>query len=397
VPSLEKQPNGRWRARYRDLNGRSRSQTFDRRVDAQRFLEVNGADMARGEWVDPLARRARFEEWAASWEESLVRVAPTTARRYRQILIVHVLPHFGGRRITSIDYQDVESFIAAQFAKGLSPKSVRESVSVVSLILRAALRARVLRDNPAAGHAIRVRHQAGQALALDDLLRLVEHTRPPYRAAVLLLVHTGMRPAEMAGLRVGRLDLTRRQVTVAETLTDVGGRLVPGPTKSDRQRVVPLPAVVVDALAGYLAARRAELGRALEPDDYVFTALRGGPLNTRKFRALVIRPALVAAGLPESFRTYDLRHSHASELIDMGASALAVKERLGHTDISTTLRNYGHLFPGTGERLAAELDARHRAAMARRPAGEVVAFDDQRRGSGEDRDTRRTRADGRRR
>jgi integrase len=372
MPSIEKEPSGHWRARYRDLNGRSRSQTFEKRAQAQRFLDSAKADMARGDWVDPINRRTRFDEWAAAWEESLVRVAPTTARRYRQILHGHVLPYFGGRAVASIDYQDVESFITSEFRRGLAAKSVRHSVSVLALVLRGAVRARVLRDNPASAHDISVRRQAGRALPIADLLRVAEHAREPYGAAVLLLVYTGVRPAEMAGLRVGRLDLARGLVHVAETLTDVGGRVVTGPTKTDRQRLIPLPRVVVDALAEHLAHRRAGLGRDLAPDDYVFTALRGGPLNTRKFRSLVVRPALVAAGLPESFRTYDFRHSHASDLIDMGASAVAVQERLGHADIATTLRNYGHVFPGTGERLAAQLDARHEKLVRERPAADVV-------------------------
>jgi hypothetical protein len=70
----------------------------------------------------------------------------------------------------------------------------------------------------------------------------------------------------------------------------------------------------------------------------------------------VIRPALVAAGLPESTRTYDLRHGHASMLIDLGANVLAVAQRMGHSDPSVTLREYGHLFAGAQEQLSQQLD-----------------------------------------
>jgi hypothetical protein len=195
VPSIEKEPSGHWRARYRDLNGQSRSQTFEKRAQAQRFLDATKADMARGDWVDPIGRRTRFDEWAALWEDGLVRVAPTTARRYRQVLHAHVLPYFSDRAIASIDYADVEGFIASEFKRGLAAKSVRHSVSVLALVLRGAVWARVLRENPASDHDISVRRQAGQALPISDLLRVAEHAREPYRAAVLLLVYTGMRPA----------------------------------------------------------------------------------------------------------------------------------------------------------------------------------------------------------
>jgi integrase len=69
-----------------------------------------------------------------------------------------------------------------------------------------------------------------------------------------------------------------------------------------------------------------------------------------------MRPALKAAGLPDTLRTYDLRHSHASLLIDQGANLLAISQRMGHSDPAVTLRVYGHLFAGVQEDLTARLD-----------------------------------------
>jgi integrase len=90
-------------------------------------------------------------------------------------------------------------------------------------------------------------------------------------------------------------------------------------------------------------------------------------------------PALVAAGLPEDFRTYDLRHAHASQLIDMGVSPLAIKERLGHADVLTTFRRYGHLFQGVQDRLTAQLEEAHREATEKAQPGEVLDLQEGRR------------------
>lgn len=86
------------------------------------------------------------------------------------------------------------------------------------------------------------------------------------------------------------------------------------------------------------------------------------------FRARVVRPALRAAGLPESLRTYDIRHSHASLLIDDGANVLAVAQRMGHTDPGVTLRVYGHLFEGVQRELTDRLDRRRASTPSRTPA-----------------------------
>lgn len=372
MSSIDKTGNGRWRARYRDPAGKSRSRTFRRKGDAERFLAATATDIHRGDWVDPKLRRARFDEWADAFEDGLVRLAPTTARRYRQLLTLQVRPWFGGRPIAGIDYQDVEAFIVDLHQRGYSPKTVRDCVSVLALVMKAAVRARVIRENPGAGHNVKVTRQRGQVLPLDQLHRLVEHTRDDYRLAVIVLIYTGMRPSELCGIRVRHLDMLRGTVHVCETLTPVGSRLVAGSTKTDQERVVPLPHFICELLAAHLAARGEQLGRPVAGDDYVFTGVKGTPLNRDFLRKGVLVPALRAAGLPEDFRTYDLRHAHASQLIDMGASPLAIKERLGHADVLTTFRKYGHLFQGVQERLTAQLEEAHRQVVADMPSGEIV-------------------------
>ena len=249
MSSIAKQANGRWRARYRDLNGRSRSQTFDRKVDAQDFLDDSSSDMRRGEWIDPKARRQLFDAWADRWWATTVRLRPTTRRGYHGVLERHVRPHFSGRKVTDIDYLDVEEFVADRIQAGLSAKYVRECLSVLSLIMKTAVRANVRRDNPAAGHSLPVRRRKvrqGDVLDMSQALRLVEHIPGPYKSAVWLLLLAGLRPAELCGLRVGSVDFGRRTVAITETLLPVHRfdseqfGLVGGPPKTDAgNRTIP--------------------------------------------------------------------------------------------------------------------------------------------------------------
>jgi integrase len=114
-------------------------------------------------------------------------------------------------------------------------------------------------------------------------------------------------------------------------------------------------------------------------DDYLFLTPKGLPLHRDRFRQSIVRPALVAAGLPETLRTYDLRHSHASLLIDMGANVLAISQRMGHSDAAVTLREYGHLFEGTQEKLTEQLEAlRIRSKLAVPDGPKVVQMADRR-------------------
>jgi integrase len=253
----------RWRARYRDPGGRSRSRTFVRKTDAERFLHENGADLNRGEWVDPRLRRTAFRSWAEEWRATTVRLAPTTRRSYNVLLDNHVLPWFGDRPQASIDYLEVERFIAAKLSDGLSPKRVRAAVSVLSLVMRMIVRAGARKDNPAAGHVIAHRRrklQPGDALTMDDVTRLASKTREPYHLAVWLMALLGLRPSELCGLRVRSVDFVRSTVTVRETLTPVHSfpgfeyQLAVGPPKIEAgERTLPIPRWLGDELAVMLA------------------------------------------------------------------------------------------------------------------------------------------------
>lgn len=374
--SIERQPNGRWRARYRDRSGRSRSRTFDRKLDAQRFLDDASTDMRRGDWIDPRATRITFGEWADRWWTSTTKLRPTTRRGYWGVLEGHVRPRFGRQRIADIDYMDVETFIADRLDAGLSPKYVRECVSVLSLVLKSAVRSNLRRDNPAAGHHLPVRRRVlheGDVLTMEQVHRLVVHVRDPYKPAVWLLLLAGLRPAELCGLRVCDLDVEGHLVHVRQTLLPLhafateGFQMVAGPPKTPAGvRTIPVPEWLCADVAELLADRAARRGEAVTPGEALFQTRYGNPLNRDKLRANVIRPALRAAGLPETFRTYDLRHSHASLLIDLGANLLALAQRMGHSDPAVTLRVYGHLFEGTQAELSRRLDDLRASTAPRR-------------------------------
>jgi integrase len=226
--------------------------------------------------------------------------------------------------------------------------------------------------------------------------KLVEHVRDPYKPAVWLLVFTGLRPAELCGLRVRDLDFGRGVVTVRSTLMpvhrfadpsvaseEVPYALVEGPPKTAAgDRAIPIPAWLCDDLAAMLAARKERTGKDVDRDGYLFQTRYGNPLNRDHFREKVVRPALRAAGLPETLRTYDLRHSHASLLIDGGANLIAVAQRMGHSDPSVTLRVYGHLLAGAQAKLTDQLDALREATADGTVEATVVPLDVTRNGRG---------------
>jgi integrase len=209
-------------------------------------------------------------------------------------------------------------------------------------------------------------------LTPEQVERLAAAIGPRHATLVRFAAYTGLRAGETCALRVGRLDLLRGRVLVAESVTEVEGHgLVFGEPKTNERRSVTLPAFLRDELGAHLAGRHAK------SDDFVFPSSSGGVLRHKMFYKRVFKPAVAAAGLPPGLRYHDLRHTCASLCIALGAHPKAIQERLGHSSITVTLDRYGHLFPKLDEALTERLDLlRNQAAetMANSPSpvvGEV--------------------------
>ncbi len=204
-----------------------------------------------------------------------------------------------------------------------------------------------------------------------DVLRLADAMPTDYRVAVFLGA-TGLRLAEMVGLRVGAVDFLRRTVTVGATINEVDGQFVEGDGKTmAAARTISLPGYVVDELAAHLA-RTGRPGR----DELVVQAPAGGPLRASNFRMRVYNPALVRAGL-EGLTFHRLRHSAGALMREVGVDLEVIQRRLGHASIRTTADVYGSL-PVSVDRAAADkLDVLFGgecgADVVQRPAGEGSA------------------------
>jgi integrase len=356
IEDLRSKPQGqgrlRWRVRYRDPAGRERAKSFARKVDAERFLQHAEADKLRGLWVDPQQGRRTVGELAERWYATTVTLKPKTREDYRSLLNNHVLPAFGDRAVASLDTLAVRGWLAGLVSKGLSPSRAKHAYYILFAVLEAAIQVGALVRNPAA--RVRVPHTHSREmhfLSAAEVERLAEAIVPPYGVLVRFAAYTGLRAGEIAALRVKRLDLLRGSVRVVESATEVGGRLMLGPTKTHADRTVRLPRFLREELAAYLA------DRPRDPDAFLFTAPRGGPLRHHNFYQRLFCPALPRAGLPGQIRFHDLRHTCAALLIAQGAHPKAIQAHLGHSSIQVTMDRYGHLFPDALEHLADRLDA----------------------------------------
>lgn len=357
MASVRQKQSGRWEARYRDARGTMHARTFPTKTAAVRWSREIETDVRRGDWVDPRLTRTTLAHWADEYLSTIVHLRAVTRGDYERQLRVHILPALGELPIGHIEPVDVRRFLAQLRSTGMAPKTLQKVRLVLRQVLETARTSGAMKANPCEG--IRLpRAEAKEPLFLtaEQVEALALATPPPYDLLVRSAAATGLRPSELCGLRIGRLNLVRGSVEVAEALTVVKGRTEVGPTKGGTRRTVQLTRSLCDQLEHHMANRASELGRPADPDDYVFTAPAGGPLRRDLLHRRIFRPAVAAAGLPERLRMHDLRHTCASLLVLLGAHPKVIQEWLGHRSITVTMDVYGHLFPSLNEALAERLD-----------------------------------------
>ncbi len=361
---IHKRGVGKWRARYRGPDGRERSKTFRRRVDAERFLATVEADKLRGHWVDPTFTKVRFGDYANEWMASITHVRPTTFVNIEGRLRNHILPTFEDIALGSIRPGHIRVWVAELGAKGLSAGTVASIYRTLSKILRTAEIDGFIARSPCIGIELPREHLRDEMHFLSHgqvgLLAGVLEDR--YKALIYSAAYTGLRWGELAALKRERVNPLRGTINVMESLSEVNGYLYCGPTKTGANRTVSLPRFLSRMLQEHMGAYPC-------PEGYVFTSPEGGPLR-RNFYRRHYKPAVRLAGLPEGVRFHDLRHTCAALLIAQGAHPKEIQERLGHSTIRMTFDRYGHLFPNLDERLREGLDAGFRQAIEERKRGQ---------------------------
>lgn len=352
VERREERPR-QWRVRYRDPAGRERSRSFARRTDAERFLHGVESDMVRGEWTDPRLGRITFGEWSTRVEAGRVNVAASTRANYQSVLRSLVLPTFGSVPVGSIEPGAVREWIASLVAGGYSASTIRRAYTILQETLELAVGDQMIPRSPCRNIALPKTDRTDMRfLSIGEVETLAEAIHPRYRAFVLAGAYTGLRPGELAALRVDRLDLLRRQLRVEEPIKTPAAR-----------RTVSFPAFLVEVFAAHIKNYPGTNG-------CVFTAPEGGPLRLGQFRKRRWYPA-VRESIGEPMRPHDLRHTHVALLIAAGEDPYVISKRLGHASIRTTYDVYGHLFEGRDREAADTLEAARAQAVAAqvRPKG----------------------------
>lgn len=342
---------GKWLIQYRytDWQGKRRKSTkrgFATKREAEEwlrnFLITQKADFDM-----------KFEDfWKIYCADMETRLREHTMRTKKYIVELKILPYFGNKRVNNITAADIRQWQNELIKMGYSPTYLKTINNQLSAIFNYAVRYYDLKSNPCAKAGSMGKSKAEEmdfwtGEEFRKFIDSVMNKRLSYMA-FMILYWTGMRLGELLALNPKDVDLEKRTISITKSYQRLGKKDVITPPKTSKsKRVITIPEFLAADIKDYM-----DNLYDLQEDDRLF------PI-TKYYLEHEMQRGIKESGV-KRIRVHDLRHSHASMLIELGFSPLEIANRLGHEKVETTLNTYAHLYPNKQTKLAERLDSEYR-------------------------------------
>ena len=301
-----------------------------------------------------------FESFIALYTADMKgRIKENTWGMKEHIIRTKLLPYFGKRKMCDIHSKEVMAWQNEMLnhrdekGKPYSPVYLKTLHNQLSAVFNHAVRHYNLKVNPAAqaGNMGKAKGREMLFWTKAEYLKFAEAMmdKPLSYYAFEMLYWCGVREGELLALTPADFDFEKQTVTISKSYQRIKGRdVITDPKTPKSNRVIQMPAFLCDEMADYIKSLY-----AVEPADRIFTV-------TKSYLHREMDRGAKEAGV-KRIRIHDLRHSHISLLIDMGFTALAIADRVGHESIDITYR-YAHLFPTRQTEMADRLDMERKGA-----------------------------------
>jgi integrase len=311
-------------------------------------------------------RNQTLSEYLDIWLKNIAkqRLSYRTYKDYEDLLKRYVREPLGKVKLRDLKAVHIQKLYGEMQERGLSARIVRYTHAILSSALKKAVQLDILPRNVAQLVQLPKQTRKEMDVLTREEVRLFLETVKTERLAPLFsfALATGMRLQEYCALQWKDIDLEKGTATIQRALVwhrKGGGWHFGQPKTSTSRRTIPLPISIVEELKAH---RKKLLGEILKPgalwqnNNLVFPSEVGSPLLPRNlFR--VFKRTLRSAGIRESIRLYDLRHTTATLLLQAGINPKVVSERLGHSTITLTLDVYSHVLPTMQQDASEQLEA----------------------------------------
>lgn len=284
-------------------------------------------------------------------EDMAARLKQSTLLTKKTVLQTHILPFFGNKPINEIKASDVRRWQAKLMSSpnNYSQTYLKKINTELNSIINYAKRFYDLNTNPCgkAGTIGKAKAEEMDYWTYDEYIAFREGVKdkPLSYICFEVLYWTGMREGELLALSPTDIDLDNKLISINRTYQRIGGKDVfTSPKTRKSKRKIPIPDFLCQELSDYIQSRY-----MLDADERLFPV-------TKSYLSHEMIRGCKNTGV-KKIRIHDIRHSHASLLINQGCDALMLADRLGHEKVSTTLNTYSHLFPHKQQELVHSLES----------------------------------------
>ena len=296
-----------------------------------------------------------FEDFAEVYMRDMsARLKPSTLNNKKWLIGLKITPYFAKIPLNQIKPTDVRAWqntlTAYRDEKGepYSQTYLKTINNQLTAIFNYAMKYYGLKENPCHRAGTMGRKKADEMLfwTREEFGRFIDVMRdkPASYAIFMTMYYTGIREGELLALTPEDIDLEKKTLTVSKSYQRLEGRdVVTSPKTPKSNRTIPIPDGLCACLEDYM-----KMCYGLSAGDRLFP-------YTKAFLYHEMERGCKKSGV-KRIRVHDLRHSHASLLVEMGFSPLLIAERLGHEKVQTTMETYSHLYPNKQVEVAKKLD-----------------------------------------
>lgn len=339
MPAYKKTQNGTWFCKfcYTDWNGvrrQKKKEGFKTKKEAQDY-ERDFLNNTKTNCDIPFSRMVELY-----LEDCRPRLKPTTLDTKETMIRGKILPYFGNQSVEHITPAAIRRWQNIMMAQGYSPTYLKSIHTQASTIFNFAVKYYHLASNPCKMAGAIGKRQADEMKIWtpEEFSRFVQAVRnkPCSWVAFHLLFWTGIRSGELLALTREDFNFKENTMSITKNYARQNQNdLILSPKTPKSKRIVALPSFLTAMVHEYAESH---------PDGRLFP-------QTKHYLFHEMQRGCAISGVPK-IRIHDLRHSHASFLIEKGYSPLLIAERLGHENIQTTLQIYSHLYPNKQSEVA---------------------------------------------
>jgi integrase len=343
------------------LTGKRKQTTkrgFETKKEAEKYANEIENQVNKGTYI--VDSKMPLSEYLYQWLDLSAKrkVRDTTFSNYKRSIDKRIIPVLGNINLGDLKVAHCEKFIKNLIEEGLSERYIEYIYAVLYGALEKAVDWELILRNPLRKVDIpRGRRRKYVTWSKEELNKFLHHAQFSdiiYYFAFLTDAYTGLRRGELLGLKWSDMDFVEERINVERNLIydDQGFRF--GPLKTDSsQRSIKIDSYLTSELKRYRKLQmefKLMLGKSYNDDNLVFARQNGNPIYPRTLTTIFNR-VIKEACVPK-IRFHDIRHTHATLMLEAGASLKEVQERLGHSSIKITGDIYAHVTPNMQEKSA---------------------------------------------